>query len=258
MKSFITYKIYGMKGSIISGDIHSFSVTDNLVEDIEISQTNDTICGIKFTLKDNVAVDEDVIAQVDKKAQVFLVNMYGSLHPYIRGFRMKLDQVYDSKREQKNLIELSDSVCFTEDIMIIRSYGVDTFKSFFDKRSLAPNIENFYMLLFNVMQIDNIVVRYLMQYELLLSLVADHHKQAEVSAFIRNKYNPAKVFGKIEFRPTRKNRKAYLEDDITFHRNLLGHNDGSNKVTDKEISELSNALADVLLFALNGKNEAAT
>lgn len=37
------------------------------------------------------------------------------------------------------------------------------------------------MLFFNIMKIDNIVTRYLMQYELLLNLVAPNHRQKDIT-----------------------------------------------------------------------------
>ena len=59
------------------------------------------------------------------------------------------------------------------------------------------------------------------------------------------------AFNKIGFHATRKKDKNYEEDDITYHRNLLGHNDTSEEISDKTIEMFSNKLADVLLFALN-------
>lgn len=251
MKPFVTYKISGVQGDVISGDVRSFDVTDDLIETVEISQTDDEICGIKFTLKDTVEVDIDVVAQVTKMAQVFLVNMYGRLQPSIRSFNLEVEQIYDPKQTQTDHIELFDAICFAESLTIIRGHGIEMFKDFFGQKSPRFDADNTYMLLYNIMKIDNIVTRYLMQYELLLNLVAPQHLQKEITAFIRDVYNPTKSFNKIGFHQTRKPGKTYDEDDITYYRNLLGHNDASEEVTDDKINLFSNALAEVLLFALN-------
>lgn len=251
MKPFVSYKVSGVWGHIISDDIHSFTVTDDLIETVEISQTDDTICGLKFTLKDTITLDSDIVAKVTNKAEVFFVNMYGKLQPSIRAFNLEVEQVYDPKQKQTGCIKVFDTICFAESISIIREYGIDTFRDFFGKKSLRPDADNTYMLLFNIMKIDNIVTRYLMQYELLLNLVATNHLQKEITAFIRDVYNPTKPFNKIGFHQTRKPGKTYDEDNITYYRNLLGHNNASEEVTDEKINLFSNALAEVLLFALN-------
>lgn len=251
MKPFVTYRISGVQGDIISGDVHSFTVTDDLIESVEITQTDDTICGLKFTLKDTVEVDNNVVAKVTNMAEIFLVNMYGKLQPSICAFNLKIEQIYSPKEKQTDCIELFSTICFAESLSIVRGHRIDTFKDFFGKKSSRPDADNTYMLLFNIMKIDNIVTRYLMQYELLLNLVAPTHLQKEITAFIRDVYNPTKPFNKIGFHRTRKPGKTYDEDDITYYRNLLGHNDASEEVNNNKINLFSNALAEVLLFALN-------
>lgn len=251
MKPFVSYKVSGVRGHIISGDIRSFTVEDDHIETVEISQTKDTICGLKFTLKDTITLDRDIVAKVTNKAEVFFVNMYGKLQPSIQAFNLKVEHVYDPKQKQTDCIKVFDTIHFAERLSIIRGYEIDTFRDFFDKKSLRPDADNIYMLLFNIMKIDNIVTRYLMQYELLLNLVAPKHLQKEITVFIRDVYNPTKPFNKIGFHQTRKPGKTYDEDNITYYRNLLGHNDASEEVTDEKINLFSNALAEVLLFALN-------
>lgn len=251
MMPFVTYKISGVQGEAISDDVRSFAVTDDLIETVEIIQTDDTICGLKFTLKDTVEVDNKVVAKVTNRAEIFLVNMYGKLQPSIRNFNLKVEQVYDPKQRQADCVELFSTICFADRISITRKHRIDIFKDFFEKASSRPDADNTYMLLFNIMKIDNIVTRYLMQYELLLNLVAPTHLQKEVTAFIRDVYNPTKLINKIGFHQTRRPGKTYDEDDISYYRNLLGHNDASQKVTDETINLFSNALAEVLLFALN-------
>ena len=251
MKPFVTYKISGVQGDIISGDIRSFAVTDDLIETVEISQTDDAICGLKFILKDTITPDNDIVAKVTNKAKVFFVNMYGKLQPSIRAFNLEVKKVYDPNLKQTDN-KVSNTICLDASLSSIRKHRIDTFRDFFGKKSLRPDADDTYMLLFNIMKIDNIVTRYLFQYEILLNLVAPNHSQKEITDFIRDVYNPTKPSDKIGFHQTRKPGKTYAEDDITYYRNLLAHNDASEEVTDDKINLLfSNALAEILLFALN-------
>mgnify|MGYP006994313522 FL=1 len=116
------------------------------------------------------------------------------------------------------------------------------------------------MLLYHTMTIDNIVTRYLMLYEILLSHVPasnpKKHLQTDVTDYIKNVYNPQHPTEQIGFHQTRKPGKLYDEDDITYFRNLLGHNDSSSavKVNDTTILEHCNKLTRILYFKLTKEN----
>lgn len=102
------------------------------------------------------------------------------------------------------------------------------------------------------MQIDNIAIRYLLQYEFLLSRVSKNRKQKEVTNYILNKYNPTKAFNKIGTQPTRRSGKSFEEDEITYYRNLLAHNEGG-RVDDleKKINLMNRAINDVIWYYLS-------
>lgn len=251
MKPFVLYEVGGVQGDIISDDTHTFSVNDDLIDEVEIIQSDDSIEGVKIYLKESLVVDRNVLSQITPKVQHFFVNLYGKFQPTIFKFKMCIKQIYNPNFPDGAQFELRDGICISESITIIRQHKIDAFKELFILKCSHPVADNYYMLFFNIMKIDNIVTRYLMQYELLLNLVAPNHRQKDITTYIREVYNPSIAFNKIGFHATRKKDKNYEEDDITYHRNLLGHNDTSEEISDKTIEMFSNKLADVLLFALN-------
>ena len=112
-----------------------------------------------------------------------------------------------------------------------------------------------YPLLFSTMRIDDIFVRYLMQYEILLGQVTNEHTQKEVTDYIKKVYNPANKDRQIGFQLTRRPGRKYKEDDLTYNRNLLGHGDIEKAVSEEKIRQLSRSIMDVLWFSLWNKAE---
>lgn len=115
--------------------------------------------------------------------------------------------------------------------------------------------KDFYYLIQNTMRIDDIFVRYLMQYEILLGQVTNEHTQKEVTDYIKKVYNPANKDRQIGFQLTRRPRRKYKEDDLTYNRNLLGHGDIEKAVSEEKIRQLSRSIMDVLWFSLWNKAE---
>ena len=68
-------------------------------------------------------------------------------------------------------------------------------------------------------------------------------------------YNPANKDRQIGFQLTRRPRRKYKEDDLTYNRNLLGHGDIEKAVSEEKIRQLSRSIMDVLWFSLWNKAE---
>ena len=251
MKPFVLYEVSGIQGDIISGDAHTFSVNDDLIDEVEIIQSDTSITGLKIYLKESLVIDQSILSQMASKMQHFFVNLYGKFQPSIFKFKMNIKQIYNPNFPDQAHLELHDYIYISENITVIRQHKINAFKELFETKCSHPDADNYYMLLFSIMKIDNIVTRYLMQYQLLLDLVAPNHLQKEITTYIRNIYNPSNTLNKIGFHKTRRKNQEYEEDDITYHRNLLGHNNSSEKISDTTIKMFSNKLAHILLFALN-------
>lgn len=131
--------------------------------------------------------------------------------------------------------------------------NADYFKEMYEKQVPEDKADEVYPLLFSTMRIDDIFVRYLMQYEILLGQVTKEHTQKEVTDYIKKVYNPANKDRQIGFQPTRKLGRTYKEDDLTYNRNLLGHADIEKVVSEEKIRQLSRSIMDVLWFSLWNK-----
>ena len=90
MKPFVLYEVGGVQGDIISDDTHTFSVNDDLIDEVEIIQSDNSIEGVKIYLKEPLVVDRNVLSQITPKVQHFFVNLYGKLQPTI--FKLNVHQ----------------------------------------------------------------------------------------------------------------------------------------------------------------------
>ncbi len=250
MKQFILYKVSGVQGSIIRGDVHTFSIQDDcLIDEVEILQSNNSIDGVKIYLKGYITVDQTILSQITSKVQRFFVNLYLKVQPTVSKFNICIENIYNPNSPNKVSL-LKSRVGLRASLTATSQCKVDSFKECFELKFSCSDVDDFYMLFYNIMKIDNIVVRFLMQYELLLSLVSSNHRQKEITKFISDCYNPANASDPIGFHQTTRPNKNYLEDDITYYRNLLGHNNGCEDVSDDIVIRFSDKLARVLLFAL--------
>ena len=143
---------------------------------------------------------------------------------------------------------LDKKICKEDKLQVIFN-GVD------EKQVPEDKADEVYPLLFSTMRIDDIFVRYLMQYEILLGQVTNEHTQKEVTDYIKKVYNPANKDRQIGFQLTRRPRRKYKEDDLTYNRNLLGHGDIEKAVSEEKIRQLSRSIMDVLWFSLWNKAE---
>lgn len=244
-----TFKINGLKEVLVSEDTPEFETpNDDLIEKVQIEQSDGVINGMQFILKKGQAINKNILY---KRAKNFLVNIYCNekMVPLVSGFDLKLKSIYDPNFDHHGIVDISESASFPEALEVTRPYPIGDFKKMFALQSPRTNADEWYHLIFHTMKIDNIVTRYLMQYELLLKLVAHNNKQSEVVKYIRKKYNPAQSFGKIGFQHIGKRKKI---DSITYFRNMLAHNnDETLDVQDSNIRRMALVLPLVLFFALN-------
>jgi hypothetical protein len=89
----------------------------------------------------------------------------------------------------------------------------------------------------------------------ILSYLMQQSQGMEVTDYIKKVYNPANKDRQIGFQLTRRPRRKYKEDDLTYNRNLLGHGDIEKAVSEEKIRQLSRSIMDVLWFSLWNKAE---
>lgn len=151
--------------------------------------------------------------------------------------------------------EFSSTLVISAECSCAIQCNADYFKEMYEKQVPEDKADEVYPLLFSTMRIDDIFVRYLMQYEILLGQVTNEHTQKEVTDYIKKVYNPANKDRQIGFQLTRRPRRKYKEDDLTYNRNLLGHGDIEKAVSEEKIRQLSRSIMDVLWFSLWNKAE---
>ena len=260
-KSWISFSVEGLQNISVYGEAYSFKTTnDDLIEEVEILQENNCISNIRCILKNKNADSANIIELVHTKIKKFLVNLYGNFQPTLCNFKTQCSGRSLPFPSITNSLTIEESIGFSTEVTVSMQYKIETFKNLFDSKFLSPDKEDDYMLLYHTMTIDNIVTRYLMLYEILLSHVPasnpKKHLQTDVTDYIKNVYNPQHPTEQIGFHQTRKPGKLYDEDDITYFRNLLGHNDSSSavKVNDTTILEHCNKLTRILYFKLTKEN----
>ena len=154
---------------------------------------------------------------------------------------------------KKTQYEFSSTLVISAECSCAIQCNADYFQDMYEKQVPEDKADEVYPLLFSTMRIDDIFVRYLMQYEILLGQVTKEHTQKEVTDYIKKVYNPANKDRQIGFQPTRKLGRTYKEDDLTYNRNLLGHADIEKVVSEEKIRQLSRSIMDVLWFSLWNK-----
>ena len=85
--------------------------------------------------------------------------------------------------------------------------------------------------------------------------ITAHHLLCILINVLVNENNPANKDRQIGFQLTRRPRRKYKEDDLTYNRNLLGHGDIEKAVSEEKIRQLSRSIMDVLWFSLWNKAE---
>ena len=183
-----------------------------------------------------------------------MVNLYGNPNVYVSKFSMGILQIFNPN-SKKAQYEFSSTLVISAECSCAIQCNADYFKEMYEKQVPEDKADEVYPLLFSTMRIDDIFVRYLMQYEILLGQVTNEHTQKEVTDYIKKVYNPANKDRQIGFQLTRRPRRKYKEDDLTYNRNLLGHGDIEKAVSEEKIRQLSRSIMDVLWFSLWNKAE---
>ena len=232
----------------------SFCVKDDLIIQIELKQEGLEITGLKVLLKEDSVIDEQVKQTIRRKIERFLVNLYGNPNVYVSKFSMGILQIFNPN-SKKAQYEFSSTLVISAECSCAIQCNADYFKEMYEKQVPEDKADEVYPLLFSTMRIDDIFVRYLMQYEILLGQVTNEHTQKEVTDYIKKVYNPANKDRQIGFQLTRRPRRKYKEDDLTYNRNLLGHGDIEKAVSEEKIRQLSRSIMDVLWFSLWNKAE---
>lgn len=253
MESFAIFRITGIDNISIMGTDNSFKLVDKDIETIELNIEDNKIRSIKTVFSAGIDISNELISSTEGQLKLFLVQLILQKGAFAKGLSIEIDKVFDVKAiyNDKNYIEARSAIKFSDSCHCAYTYDIEELKNSYLEIPEDIDRRDDYFIQFNIMQIDNIAIRYLLQYEFLLSRVSKNRKQKDVTNYILKEYNTTRSFNIIGTKPTRRIGKSFEEDEITYYRNILAHNEGGsvNEIEEKVIL-MSRAINDVIWYYL--------
>lgn len=254
MESYAIFRVSGIDNITIAGTEHNFMLEDSDIETIELNTEDYKIRHIKTVFRNKIEISNELLATTEEWLKLFLVQLILQRGALAKGLSIKVEKVFDAKsiHVDKKYIDAISIIKFSDSCECVYSYDIEEYKNSYLDIPINCKTRDDYFILFNIMQIDNIAIRYLLMYEFLLSRVSKERKQKDVTDYINNQYNPTKSFNKIGEQPTRRPGKSFTEDELTYYRNLLAHNEGGNiEDIEKKVNLMSRAINEVIGYLLS-------
>lgn len=255
MNPHIIFNIKGISGISISGDEHRFDISKNdNIESVELLLENKSIIGIKVIFGQAILIEQTLVSSTQKLVDLFVACLISELEASITKLEVQIGNIYNPNfHESDGSIKISSTIGLSCSLTITSCFPITRYANIFEQIPTAIEKQDAFIVLGNIMKIDNIAIRYLMQYEFLMSLVSQHKRQKDVTDYVKNSYNPTLSFNSIGFHPTRREGHTYDEDDITYYRNFLAHADTVAMPEDinEKIGMMSIAMMQVIRFSLN-------
>ena len=257
MNPYIVYKINGIESVCVSDDSRVFSaVGQEKIESVELLIVDYKIQGIKVSFEPDTVIDAQLEDSTYQIVSLFLANVIGQLDGIAGGLTITASKTHNPNLvKEDGVIRVSERLVINESLSIHIQYPIERFGELFSEIPTDESKKEQLVLFVNIMKIEDDVVRFLMQYEYLMTLVSPKHNQKEVTAFIRDQFNPSVAFNNIGFHPTRRPNCTNDEDDITYFRNQLAHSDLSSYTENKELKQtvalMNQVIKRVIFFRLN-------
>lgn len=254
MESYAVFRVSGVNNISITGTDNSFTLADSDIETIELSIEENKIKGITTVFSEGIDISNELIVSTEEQLKLFLVQLILQRGAFARDLSIELDKVFNAKTvyNNKDYIEARSSIKFSDSCQCASSYDIEDYKNSYLQIPEDNGLRDDYFIQFNILQIDNIAIRYLLQYEFLLSRISKERKQKDVTNYILKQYNSSKRFNIIGKQPTRRPGKSFEEDEITYYRNLLAHNEGGSvDDIEKKVNLMSRAINEVIWYYLS-------
>ena len=250
---YIVYKVSGISGFGKSDeDIIELRICDYDVK-LDFVLNDSIIQQIIVVFAENVTITSYLKGEITKYIRCYLIALITEFEADLRNFSITIESIYNPN-DNNSEIRLESIIKITDSIRPHLNHKVVAFKKALSKVPNDDDKKEPFLLLENILKIDNIEVRFLMQYELLKSLVQPN-TQKGVTKYIRNIYNPSIEKGNINFLKTRRANKNFWEDNITYFRNYLAHGDVTDTSTLNDFitdtSEYSKKINQIILHAIN-------
>lgn len=261
MNPYIQFDIRGLSVILDDEDGRVFPVdSDARIESAELLlDEHNNIVGIQVNFSDDTIIDSRLIDDTETVVELFVAHVICELDASVGALSIEGKCAYNPNQPPNDgVLRLSSTIEIGCSATVTSTYGLERYKNLFTDSIFSSNAKYHYLLLNNIMSVDNMVLRYLMQYEFLKSLMSpsEGHKrvrQRDVTAFIRDKYNPSpSTYRKIGMHLSSLPDKNFEQDDLTHYRNILAHN-GSSRLPEnyeRAIRTLSSAMTKVIYFAI--------
>jgi len=233
MEPYIEYSIKGINEYDVSGCNWFVPENDFEVNKIEIICENGSMSGIKLLYKENQIID---IEKAQTKVEQFITSILCNLDITVKNFDFYKKEIYNpnkvlTDKNEEIVLKIED---FEINPPIHLSYNISFFKKSYEAsiRNMTENDMNYFL---TIQKVKDLNLRYLILYQLLLNLVPktasigkSRKQQKDVINYISDVYNNDANSEKIESKQTTRVGSIEMEDDLTYYRNILGHNDISN------------------------------
>ena len=255
MNPFVVFNISGIEGIAVNGECQVFPVEEheNIIS-IEILQDDLSIIGVKILFASDTIISSSIMDSARQTVELFIANIIGHLDVVVTKFAIQTGYIYNpNEQPRESPFVINDMILAVDTVSLIAQHPIQRYEGLFLNLPIGSEKRDRFTVFGNIMKIKNIAIRYLMQYEFLVSLVSPNRKQKDVTDYIQNHFNPSRKSYKIGFHKTRRPGKTFDEDDITYYRNILAHNDSSAipKEFDRTISTMSRAMTAVIFFYLD-------
>lgn len=227
MNPYILFSISGITDLGISGGKRSFPLHSHLpFTALEFLLNQQKITQIKLELSPHTRCTNEIVVQATSLLKLFMINIIGhwSINP--QNLQIRIIEVYDpAARQSSAQISFAEPIKIGEKFSTFLQTPINQWAERFPLSFISSEKNLLFEQFYQILQLDNLAFRYLTLYEFLRSQIGSKPSQKKVTSYIKNTYNPAFPESPIAFKPTTRPESTRTEDELTFFRNLLAHQD---------------------------------
>lgn len=268
-KPYIKYDICGLNNIAITNNTVHFSLDSSknycYIEDMEFHLSPDNkINGMSVFLNEKTLIDDKIFCNINNLIESYLFNIIAELKADVHNFNYKINHIHNPNNQNRS--EKPNTIIGIPPVSLsckfIECQRIDKYKNILEKTIVNNNITDIHRLLLEIMKINNLSTRFLMQYQLLLTLVPTKQKsrpiQQDIVTYIKKIYNVEYPNNQLKIYKSKKPGSNADEDSITYYRNMVAHSDLIEIDEPKlstEISIMSNEINHVIYHVLNNRLE---
>lgn len=131
-------------------------------ESVEMLLEDGDIIGVQVNFPDDTLINTTLFDYVKKKVELFVVKIICELDTTVDGLEITTGTIHNPNLPPgEGPIRISDTIGIACSLSLTTSYTLDRYKGLFQNLPTSADKEDKYLILSNIMKIDNIAVRYL-------------------------------------------------------------------------------------------------